>query len=130
MLSRFVSFWFSLTPPSLALRVVHIWGAIAIACIVATIIMRRLVLPRVTATYHRTPWRRFANALVGNAIALFVLLFFRYEDVPFFGARFWILVLIASDLAWVGVLARHLFVQLPAARRAWSAEQEKRKYLR
>jgi hypothetical protein len=124
-----LGYWFSLTPPTLAPLQTQLWGAVALACIIAALLVRRIVVRRLTQRFLQIPWQRLSRLLAWTGIALLALLFFRYEGVPFFSARFWLLLLGAADLAWLIAIIRAL-VKVPAQRQAWQQEQEKRKYLR
>lgn len=124
-----ISYWFSLTPPALAPIHVQLWVALALACIVAALLMRRLVIRRLTQRFLQQPWQRFARLLTWTGIALLVLLFFRYEGVPFFSARFWLLLLALGDIVWFIAIIRG-FLRVPAQRREWEREQQRRRYLK
>lgn len=124
------SFWFSFTPPALAFVHERLWGGIAFALFLAAVLIRLLIVRRISQRFLQLPWQRLARLLTWNGIALAVLLFFRYEGVPFFSARFWLPLLAIGDVVWVIAITRHFFVKLPTQRRAWSEEQQKRKYLK
>ncbi|MBI4434635.1 hypothetical protein HY635_02355 [Candidatus Uhrbacteria bacterium] len=124
-----LGYWFSLTPPSLSMVHQRLWGGIAAACIIAALLVRRLLIRRLSKRFLQQPWQRLARLLAWTGIILLVLLFFRYEGVPFFGARFWILLLALGDLAWFVVIIRG-FLKVPVQKRAWEQEQTRRRYLK
>lgn len=122
--------WFSLTPPALALVQERLWGGIAFACILVAVLVRWFIIRRLSQRFLQHPWQRVARLLAWSGIMLAVLLFFRYEGVPFFSARFWLFLLAVGDAIWGIAIVRHALVKLPAQRRAWSEEQQRRKYLK
>lgn len=123
-------YWSSLTPPMLAPSASRAWGAIAVAAILAAVLIRAFVIRRCPQMFVARAWVRVARILAVNGVLFLVLLFFRSEGVPFFGARFWLLLLGIGDVAWVAAIIRHVLVRIPAQRRAWEAGQQKQKYLR
>lgn len=125
-----ITYWFAVLPPSLSPNAPLRWGGIAIGCLIATVLLRRLLLPRITQSFARRPWQRCIHLLTTTGIVLLILLFFRYEEVPFLSSRFWLPILAVADLAWVAVIVREMIVRVPKQRAAWAAEQQQRKYLR
>ena len=125
-----LGYWFSLTPPALTGTAGQVWGTGIAAAILSGVIVRVLVVRRITLAFARRPWVRVARALYVNGVFLAVLWFFRYEGVPFFGARFWLLILGIGDLVWAIAILRHFLVRLPKERAAIAVEQQKQKYLR
>ena len=123
------SYWFSSIPPALALVHERLWGVIAFALILAAMLVQRFVVRRVAQTFVRRPRARIVKLLVANGILLWVFLFFRYEGVPFLGARFWLLLLGIGDIVWIVAIVRS-FLKVPLQKRAWEEDQKKRKYLR
>ncbi len=124
-----LAFWFSLTPPALSIANQRLWGGIAAACIIAALLVRRLVIRRLGKRFLQQPWQRLARLLAWSGVILLVLLFFRYEGVPFFSARFWLLLLALGDLTWLVVIIR-AFTKVPTQKRAWEEEQTRRRYLK
>lgn len=124
------SFWFSATPPALAPMAGRVWVGIAVAAIIAGILLRAFVVRRMSQAFVARAWARASKFFTANGALLFVLLFFRYEGVPFFAARFWLLLLGVGDLLWVIAILRHLLVRVPKEKMALAAEQQKQKYLK
>ncbi|MDO8599575.1 MAG: hypothetical protein Q7S02_05695 [bacterium] len=124
------SFWFSATPPALVPMAGRVWSGIAIVAILAGILFRAFVVRRASQAFVARAWARVTKFLTANGALLFVLLFFRYEGVPFFAARFWLLLLGIGDLLWVIAILRHLLVRLPKEKAALATEQQKQKYLK
>lgn len=122
-------YWFSLLTPELHPSATALWGGLAVLAILAGVLLRRVVVPRQRDAFARKPWRRTAHALTTTGILLLALLFFRAERIPFFGSRFWLLLLAIGDAVWIAAIVRHARVHVPQSRAAWAAEQQKRKYL-
>ena len=125
-----LGYWFSLTPSPIVGGAVTLWTVIGFLCLIAGALVASLIVRRTAQAFLRQPWARVSRLLVWNGILLFVLLFFRYEGVPFLGARFWVLLLVLMDGAWCIAIARHFLAKLPAQRRAWEEEQRKQRYLK
>ncbi|MBI4142560.1 hypothetical protein HY480_01650 [Candidatus Uhrbacteria bacterium] len=125
-----LSSWFSLIPPALGLASARLWGAIGLLSVIAAVVVRRMARRRQGPEFLKQPWVRAARLLTTSGVFLWLLLFFRYERIPFFGARFWLLFLIIGDLVWIAAILRHYFIRIPAQRKSWEADREKRKYLR
>lgn len=124
------SFWLSLNPPTLTPVANRLWGAIAMVALLAGILVHVLLVRRAAQAFAARAWARVTHFLAVNGVLLLVLYFFRYEGVPFFDARFWLLILGIGDIVWAVAIARHFFVKLPAQRRSWEEERRKRKYLK
>ncbi|MDO8622248.1 MAG: hypothetical protein Q7R80_03380 [bacterium] len=124
-----LTYWFSSIAPALTLVHERLWGVIAFVCVIAAMLIQRFVARRIAKTFERRPWTRIVKLLVANGIILWVLLFFRYEGVPFFGARFWLLLLGIGDIVWIVAIVRS-FLKVPEQKRAWEEEQQRRRYLK
>lgn len=120
---------FARTPLALSYYFLICWLAVAIILIAVGVAIR------VTARWRRaTPpwlrwWRRVGSLSIGAGIAALVFLFFRYEHVPFFSARFW---MVLWALVVGGLIIRLLWKlkrNLPAEVAAHAAAQTRRQYL-
>ncbi len=55
--------------------------------------------------------------------------FFTFEEIYFFGARFWFLVWLAGVIAWVWWIVRYVKVTIPELRQAGAAKKDSNKYI-
>lgn len=125
-----LAYWFSLTPPELTPMASRAWSGVIITAFLVGVLIRMFIVRRAQHTFVQRAWARVVRLLTVNGAILLVLFFFRYEGVPFFGARFWLLLLGIGNLAWVSAIARHFFVRIPKEREAMEAVQQKQKYLK
>lgn len=70
----------------------------------------------------------FYNFFLTNAIVGLFICFFNYEEVPFLGARFWILFWAIEILVWLWFLFKQ-FRRLPQLRQKQEEQKKFRKYL-
>ena len=126
-----LDYWLSLTPPTILPNATAWWGVVGVAGIVAAILLRWVGIGRTQrGGFYRQVWRRAARCSATTGAMLLVLLFFRYEGVPFFGARFWLIILAVGDVLWTLAIVRYALVRVPQQRRAWEEEQTRRRYLK
>jgi len=124
------SYWFSLTPPALAATAGRAWSGVIIAAFLAGVLIRAIIVRRAPHAFVQRAWARVARLLTVSGVLLLVLYFFRYEGVPFLGARCWLLLLAAGDAVWVVSIVRHFLVRVPKEREAMAVVQQKQKYLK
>ena len=55
--------------------------------------------------------------------------FFAYEQIYFFGARFWFLVWLLGLIAWIVWIVRYVKVKIPELKELGSAKKETNKYI-
>lgn len=55
--------------------------------------------------------------------------FFSFEEIYFFGARFWFLAWLVSVITWVWWIVRYVKVTIPELRQAGAAKKDANKYI-
>jgi hypothetical protein len=70
-----------------------------------------------------------ANYLLTVAVSFTFIFFFRYEAIPYLGARFWILIWAIMGVVWGAYLIRYFIVDLALQKKEMANKQRLRKYL-
>ena len=122
------SYWFGAPPnvtsgPGLAVL------AFFVLCVLASIVLRAVVLRRIAERNLQALVRRIASLMTALGIVGLILAAFSYENASFFGERFWYGLLLLLALGWGGWLAWYGLKTLPRLRAAELAKREKQKYL-
>ncbi len=124
-----LKFWLALNPGPLSdkfqLFLTWFFGGVLVLAVVFRFLVasqkKNLLLVRV--------WRRFFKLSLTMGLIGFVLLFFFYEGLPVFGARFWFLVWLVVLLIWSVVILVNLLIKLPRERRELAEKKRFEKYL-
>lgn len=99
------NFWLNLGPqaPSDRTSVVIF---VVIAVMIASGIVVRILRRRVQDKLTRVLVRRVGSALMAVGLVALVWFFFHYEQIRFFGARFWLGLIIIWAIMWTDRLVR------------------------
>lgn len=121
-----LSFWFNMQPGEL-----HFSGMlfflILILASIAVIFLFRVVSKRKNNVYFKI-WRGFNNLAITTLILSLFLLFFEYEGIFIFAARFWILVLVGIILTWLFFIYKD-FKKIPEIKEEFERKKEFEKYI-
>ncbi len=118
-----LGFWFSYSNPPLLVIWQYIFAGfllVLLALAVVSLIMRRRQSIRF--------WGRLENFSWGNFAIGIVLLFFHYEQVPFFTARIILLLWVALMVFWMFKVLKKTKIS-PEVRQRREAEKLFKKYL-
>ena len=74
-------------------------------------------------------YRRFASLLFWSGLLGWLVLFCTYEQVPFFGMRFWFLMVAVLFLAWLARIVWYLSRDYPRRRKEMQERERFTKYL-
>lgn len=74
-------------------------------------------------------WRRLGTVLIVAGILAFLLLFFRYERVPFFSSRFWMIIWFVGVITPLGMLAKSAYREIPSDVALYEQQRRLAKYL-
>lgn len=118
-------FWFTLRPETLSPLAqkcfVGLLIVFAILAIITALIKRK-------GGVYRGFFKRIYNFCLSNAIIGLVILFFNYELVPFFSARFWLALWAIVMTVWLIFIIKKLKT-IPRQKKQQEHEQELKKYL-
>jgi len=118
-------FWFAIRPESLSSFAQNIFiGFLAILAILAfftALIKRR-------GGIYRGLYKKIYNLCLSNAIIGLLFLFFNYEMVPFFSARFWLALWAIEMIVWFIFILKKI-KKIPQLKKQKDHEKELKKYL-
>lgn len=105
-------------------------GLMVLAVIVAVFLIASVILffLKKKSSLYRGIFKQLYNLTVSNFVIGLFVLFFNYENIPFFAARFWIILWLISVLVWLYFILRKL-KEIPLKKKALEIEREKKKYL-
>lgn len=118
-------YWFNLQPePFLPLP----WNIFVGGVIFLFVITVGLAFIKMRPGLYRGFFKRLYIFTTTNTLIGLMFLFFIYEQVPFFSARFWLLIWLLSGLVWLFFLLKG-FGSIAKRKQELSEELERRKYL-
>ena len=120
-----LSYWFALRPEMLQPWAQKTFIGFVILLIVLSTLLS--IIKRRGGIYRRF-FRQFYNFSVTNSLIGLLFLFFNYEAVPFFAARFWLGLWAIGQLVWLFFIFKNLKT-IPEKKRQLSQEQELKKYI-
>ncbi len=118
-------YWFSVNPAQLISL-----GMIILASLVGLFVLAAIIffLLKRKGSFYRGVFKRLYNFSVANFLIGLIVLFFNYENIPFFAARFWLGLWAIGMLIWLYFILIKI-KEIPAKKQAIAAEQAKKKYL-
>lgn len=120
-----LEYWFSVNPgalSSLGFIILVIFTALFFLLGVAAIVVKR------KKSVYRGVYNSIYDFSIANFILGLVFLFFHYENIPFFTARFWFIVWFLGIALWIYFIVKKI-KKIPEKRKELEREQEMRKYL-
>lgn len=118
-------YWFNLQPePFLSLP----WKIFIGGVVLLFLITIALAILKTRPGLYRGFFKRLYAFTLTNTLLGSMFLFFNYEQVPFFSARFWLLIWLLSTLIWLYFLVRG-FSSIAKRKQELTEEQERLKYL-
>jgi TctA family transporter len=120
-----LNYWFNLQPDPLLLFAQRalLWFVILLA-VVALII----AIVKNLGGIYRGFFKRLYSFCLTNALLGLLLIFFNYETVPFFSARFWLGLWALLMIIWLIFIFRKLKT-IPTIKKQLAEEQALKKYL-
>lgn len=119
-----INYWLNLRPDlftALAWKLfIGLIILLAVLAILITIIKKRGV--------YRGVFKRLYGFCLGNTVIGLVLLFVNYEMVPFFSARFWLIIWVAVMIAWLIFIIKACLA-IPRQKKELEKVKELNKYL-
>ncbi len=120
-----LAFWFNLRPGSMPANYKNFLIGLVIVLIVSSVIF--FVLKKRKGFYKKALITLY-DFSISNAFIALLLLFFNYELVPFFSARFWFLIWLISSILWLFYILKAL-KQIPKKIKQSVVKDEIKKYL-
>lgn len=122
------SFWFALSPQPPVALVSKIAFAVLVAFVVASLVLR-VLRRRTEDKLKRVLLARTASMLVWMGCLGLVLAFCRFEQISFFGARFWSFFWLVGLIIWIVSVVRFARKDMPRMRGENARVKENAKYL-
>ncbi len=120
-----LNYWFTLRPESLipvAMKLFAGFIILLIAMIIITSIAKK------KGKLYRRFWQKLNNFALTNFILGLVFIFFNYESIAFFSARFWLGLWVIGMIIWLVFIFINLKT-IPKRKKVLDKEQEFNKYL-
>lgn len=123
------SFWFDLTPVSLAPFFERALFVVFALFIIGGAALRIMGKNTTMDKYNRMLVKKAASQAMAFGIVGFVIYFFTFEEIQFFGARFWFLLWFIALVVAVVRLIRFYKKEVPLLRHRDQSRVEANKYL-
>jgi regulator of protease activity HflC (stomatin/prohibitin superfamily) len=124
-----VHFWFDLTPIRMASAFEGMFFGLFALFVIAGAVIRMMVRNRSYEKYRAEMFKRVAGILTTTGVVGLIWFFFTFEEIQFFGARFWFLVIIAGVVVSLVQLKRFMKREVPALQHREQSRSEVNKYL-
>jgi uncharacterized membrane protein len=120
-----LNYWFNLQPEALVApaQKALIWLVIGLAAVALII-----ALIKNLGGIYRGFFKRLYSFCLTNALIGLLLIFFNYETVPFFSARFWLGLWALTMLIWLIFIWKKLKT-IPTIKKQQEQDQALKKYL-
>lgn len=118
-------YWFSVNPGALSSFGFQVLLAIVIFLFLLGFLA--LFLKRKKSLY-RGVFNSVYDLAISNFFIGLLFVFFHYENIPFFTARFWLLAWILGLFVWIVFIVKKIS-KIPEKRKNMVLDQEKKKYL-
>ncbi len=120
------SYWFNMRPESLHYSGI-LFFIILILILFSIIFLYNIAKKRKNNIYFRI-WRNLNSFAITNLIIAFFLLFFEYEELYIFSARFWLIIWALLMFAWLFFIIKD-YKKIPEIKKKYAEDQEFRKYI-
>lgn len=122
-------FWFDLTPTRMAASFEAGFFGLFVLLLVGGAILRMYVRNGKLDKYRGTVLRRVAGIASSAGIVGLVWFFFTFEEIQFFGARFWFLIWIIGVVIAIVQLVRFVKKDVPVLQHREQSRADVNKYL-
>ncbi len=118
-------YWFTVSPEKLTILGFYVLGGIIIIFLLLGIIT---FIAKKRPSLYKGIYKNLYGFSITNFFIGSLFLFFNYENIPFFSARFWLGLWLLSFLIWLYLILKKL-KKIPEKKRLYELEREKNKYL-
>ncbi len=123
------SFWFDVTPHALSPGFSRAFFAVFALFVIAGSAGRIVARTKLRDKYERIIAMRAANMTFAFGLLGFVIYFFTFEEIQFFGARFWFLIWLVALVIMIVRLVKYATKEVPLLRQRDMSRVESNKYL-
>lgn len=120
-----ITYWFTVNPAPL---MASAWKALIALVGLLIIMAMATAFLKVRPVSYRGRLKKLYAFFLSNSVIGLLIIFFNYEAVPFFMARFWLAAWAILMVVWIFFIWRK-FSRLPKPGLNQTTEDEKRKYL-
>jgi Ca2+/Na+ antiporter len=120
-----LKYWFSVNPGALIATGFNLLLSFTVLLFLLGVIT--IILKRRKGLY-RGVFNKIYDFSVANFLIAILFLFFHYENIPFFTARFWLVIWLLGIILWAVYIAKKVKA-IPEKRKVLEKEKERKKYL-
>lgn len=118
-------YWFTVNPVKLSSLGFYLLGGFMLLLILIGVLA---ILKKRRGGLYRGLFNSIYNYSLTNFIIGLIVLFFNYENIPFFSARFWFIIWFIENIIFLFFIYKKL-KKIPARKMALELEKERKKYL-
>ena len=122
-------FWFDFTPIRMASTFEAMFFGIFALCIIIGSVIRMIIRNRPSEKYRTEMFKRVAGIFSATGGIGLIWFFFTFEEIQFFGARFWFLVILVGVIIALVRLQRFMKRDVPVLQHREQSRAEVNKYL-
>ena len=120
-----LTYWFNLRPEPL---LPYAYKTLVAGLIILAVLAIITAFLKTRNSLYRGLFKRLYSFFLANTLLGLLVLFFNYELVPFFSARFWIGLWILTMIIWLFLILKGLRA-IPANKKQIEKERELKKYI-
>lgn len=124
-----LSFWFDLTPTRMAAAFEAGFFAFFALAIIAGSVIRMMIRNGKYDRYRAIMLKKIATLCSTSGVVGMVWFFLTFEEIQFFGSRFWFLIWVVAVLAGVVSIVRYVKKEVPALQHREQSRADVNKYL-
>lgn len=122
-------YWFDLTPTSLTGLTERILLVFFLVVFAVGLFFRLIERRKRFDRFKSRAWQRLSRVGLTMGVFGWLILFFGFEQIRLFGARFWFLFWLISVLVWLFFIWRDYYRVAPRERRLEEQRRQREKYL-
>lgn len=125
-------YWLTLNPPELS----AVWQQQIVFAVFALVVIVGLVFRYFARRARKQDkliakaWRKAGGAALTMGVLGLLLFFSSFEQVRFFGGRFWYPVWVIGAAVWAYLIVRFVRVEIPKRRGEYAARAQEMRYMR
>lgn len=122
-------FWFTMTPVRMAASFEAVFFGLFALCLVAGAVIRMMVRNAKYDKYQAMTLQKIASVCSWAGVTGLLWFFLTFEEVQFFGSRFWFLIWIIGVCVALAMILRYFKKEVPLLKHREQSRAEVNKYL-